>query len=281
MKTILVPTDFSVNAYKALQYAVEISKRNQATIVLMHACQLLESPFVDRQALRAAYNRNLVEEIAGELKVWKSKVTEKAKGVKILTRIYKGSVQKSILQCAIEHVADLVIMGTQGASGLKEVVIGSTTASLISKSTIPVLAIPITYQWKTPANILFCTKGFETGAGPDAPLADIAALFSAQLHVAVFNEVDKVEIHEYLEHDTALTDYRKSFRKKYKLPVASAIQLEGDDFETTLQEYVSRLDIDMLAMVPHRHGFMDRLLHRSRTRQMAYHTKIPLLAIPG
>lgn len=60
MKLILVPTDFSVNAYKALQYAVEISRRSHATIILLNVCQLLESPFVDRQALRAAYNRNLV-----------------------------------------------------------------------------------------------------------------------------------------------------------------------------------------------------------------------------
>lgn len=247
----------------------------------MHACQLLESPFVDRQALRAAYNRNLVEEITGELKVWKSKATEKIKGVKIHTRIYKGSVEKSILQCATEHMADLIIMGTQGASGLKEVIIGSTTASMIGKSRIPVLAVPVTYQWKVPANILLCAKAREAGAGPAELLADMAALFSARLHVAAFNEIDKVAIHDYLEHDMELTDYRKDFRKKYKLPVASAIQLEGEDFETTLQEHINRLDIDLLAMVPHQHGLLDRLLHKSRTKQMAYHTKIPLLAIPG
>lgn len=281
MKVILVPTDFSVNAYKAFQYALEVSVRCEATIILLNVCQLLESPFVDRQALRAAYNQALVEELTAELEVWAAKANEKYRSCSIVTRLYKGPVEKSIFLCSEENSVDLIIMGTQGASGLKEVIIGSTTASIICKSTVPVLAVPATYQWKEPRTVLFCAKELEIKPEVMRPVFDITGLFSASLHLCMFNDLDKVGVNEYLEHERVLDVYQKGFQRKYNHPLASVIHLEGMEFETTLEAYVNKLGVDLLVMSTHKHGLTDRLFRKSHTRKMAFHTRIPLLAIPG
>lgn len=280
MRNLLVPTDFSINAYKAFQYAVEISKRTKATITLMNACQLLESPFIERQSLRQDYNLRLIEELSGELEVWKSKMKKLAPDVAVIPKIYKGPVEKSIMGCSRDIKADLIVMGTQGASGIKEIVIGSTTARIIGRNEIPVLAVPVFREWKAPKNILHCSNNLQVSEQHMLSLFEIADFFSAQLHLATFTDINKVASSSYLEYEDTLSTYRENFPKAYKHTLKSAVQLVGDNFENSLNAYISDTQIDMLAIITHKHRWIDNLFRETTSRKMAHHTKIPLLALP-
>ena len=120
MQKILVPTDFSDNATKAINYAVAIAEKANAEIILLNVTTLLDSTFSSRKALIKEYNNIRVEGIREQLKELQQSIAANNAKVKLTTKLYEGEVQDSILQCATDENADLIIMGTQGASGLKK-----------------------------------------------------------------------------------------------------------------------------------------------------------------
>ena len=105
MKKIIVPTDFSAYANKALAYAVELARKLHARVALVHACDLLDEEFSGHKALIQDYNRERVEELKGKLEGMKELI-QKSEGFTVDTRLYEGPIVTSILQAAGDYGAD-------------------------------------------------------------------------------------------------------------------------------------------------------------------------------
>ena len=158
MKTIFVPTDFSDNADNALYFAIELAKKQNAKLVLIHAFQL---PIVVAAVPYDIINNEKLElkkEAENNLKAQCLKIKHSGN----LTYEYileEGPAVDVILKHAKEKKADIIIMGTKGASGLKAVLFGSITESVIEKTELPVLAIPNKTKFSTPIKtITFATN---------------------------------------------------------------------------------------------------------------------------
>ncbi|MBK6991044.1 MAG: universal stress protein [Chitinophagaceae bacterium] len=82
------------------------------------------------------------------------KTITESEGVKIDTKVYFGPTENSIRIATSENNIDMVIMGTLGNTAFVEKVFGSITASVIGKTIVPLLAIPLLSDWKTPKR--FC-----------------------------------------------------------------------------------------------------------------------------
>jgi nucleotide-binding universal stress UspA family protein len=67
----------------------------------------------------------------------------------------------------------------------------------------------------------------------------------------------------------------------YNEETLTSAHLTGEDFETTLQNFIRENDIDILVMVTYQNTFWSRIFNPSKTKRMSYHTNIPLLAIPA
>jgi nucleotide-binding universal stress UspA family protein len=156
MKKILVPTDFSANAMKAIFYAAEIAKKSSATVYLLHVIE----PLTDRIHQPYALHERLEEEIANnrlkELNLLQKSIALTYPGFKTEADLANGTVTNSISDFAGNNQIDLIVMGTKGATGLKEIFIGSVAAGSIGRTKIPVLAIPDEYKMEEPDGILFC-----------------------------------------------------------------------------------------------------------------------------
>ena len=148
MKKILVPTDFSLNADRAIDYAVQIAKLNEATIYLIHACDHLDTLYMESAIPEREYNKAITDAAFDKLEILRRSI-EETEQVLVNIQFYSGPINDTILVAAEEHNVDLIIMGTLGISGLKDKIFGSRTASVISKSKVPVLAIPLEYDCKT------------------------------------------------------------------------------------------------------------------------------------
>ena len=119
MKNILVPTDFSLNADKALDFAVQIANQAKAEIHLIHACDLIDTIFKDNQTMYKEYNQTICDKANENLSILKKSI-EDTENISVHIKLYKGNITDAILQAADEHHADLIIMGTLGEAGLKE-----------------------------------------------------------------------------------------------------------------------------------------------------------------
>ena len=280
MQKILVPTDFSDNAKKAIDYAVAVAEKANAEIVLLNVTTLLDSTFSSRKALIKEYNNTRVEGIREQLKELQQSIAANNAKVKLTTKLYKGEVQDSILQCATDENADLIIMGTQGASGLKKIFIGSITAGIIGNTTVPVLAIPKKAEWKKLENILFATRQLDVDNKIFTPILKLAQLEAALIHVAVFTDTDDDDAGDYMEHGRLLNAYRQTLPSRYKDINFKTVELDGEEFDATIEQYINNNQIDMMVMTTHKRSFWESVFNSSMTKEMSYHINIPLLAIP-
>ncbi len=279
MKKILVPTDFSPNAARAIDYAVQIAKLNQATIYIIHACDNLDTLNMENVQLRREYNKKITDKAFDNLEMIRRSI-EETEQVLVNIQLYSGPVNDTILLAAQEHNTDLVIMGTLGISGIKEAIFGSKTASVISNTTIPVLAIPLEYDWSPPSKFLLAINHFDEVSDILYPVFDLAKTFKAEVRLTIFTDEDNIVSSNYLTDAREIKFAEDKLRKKYSDLVINAEHLTGRHFEESINEFIESNQIDLLAMMTHKRSFIGSIFNRSITRKMSYHSKVPILAIP-
>jgi nucleotide-binding universal stress UspA family protein len=280
MKKILVPTDFSPNADKALDYAINIAKKSKATIILVHICDLLDVTLNVQEGADETYNKKDPFGLRKKLSVY-SRSIKAAEGVKVQTKLYRGLVAEVIVDAAKDLFADLIVMGTLGNAGVTERIFGGKTAAVISKTTVPVLAIPLLSEWRRPSKILLALKNFSEGnAGIIKIASELADLFNAKLQVVKFlqTSVDPDKI-------SAIKKASSLYARKLKNDSTRiAVQLskpETGNFEKSLDQFLSKNKVDIIAMVTHKRSFIQTLLKPGKTKRMSYRANIPLLALPA
>jgi nucleotide-binding universal stress UspA family protein len=279
MKRILVPTDFSKCADKAIDFAVQSAKIVPIEIVLLHSFEVKDNMYSDYMGVNREFNVSMLNDAKEKLAQLKKNI-EETDGVVVDTFISTNSLYDAITRSVKEKKIDMVVMGTLGASGIKEKLWGSRTAAIIGRSDIPVMVIPIEYEWKKPQNILLATNRFEKEPAILDYLFELAGLYMSRVQVAVFTDEGDDKAITFLNHEHKISEYEEYLTDMYNEETLTSAHLTGEDFETTLQNFIRENDIDILVMVTYQNTFWSRIFNPSKTKRMSYHTNVPLLAIP-
>ncbi|MFT4698113.1 MAG: nucleotide-binding universal stress UspA family protein [Flavobacteriaceae bacterium] len=139
MKRILVPTDFSKQAENALKIAAQIAKKHNSEIFLLHSLEMplhLNSSADSGGMPESLYFIKLAEKHFAE-------VLEKPylNGINVYEAIGHNEIYKDINETVSTKDIDIIVMGSHGSSGFKEMFIGSNTEKVVRTSDIPVLVI--------------------------------------------------------------------------------------------------------------------------------------------
>jgi nucleotide-binding universal stress UspA family protein len=279
MKRILVPTDFSKCADRAIDFAVQSAKMVPIEIILLHSFEVKDNMYFDYMGVNREFNVSMLNDAKEKLAALKKNI-EETDGVVVDTFISTNSLYDAITRSVKEKKMDMVVMGTLGASGIKEKLWGSRTAAIIGRSNIPVMVIPIEYEWKKPQNILLATNRFEKEPAILDYLFELAGLYMSRVQVAVFTGESDDKTITFLNHDHKISEYEEYLTDMYNEETLTSAHLTGEDFETTLQNFIRENDIDILVMVTYQNTFWSRIFNPSKTKRMSYHTNVPLLAIP-
>lgn len=271
-KSILVPTDFSKNANNALDYAISLAKKENAKIILLHAYHVTYvSPEVPMQYIDEITLES-EQEAQKKLKLLSTKVTETAKlKCELITR--QGLAVDLILETIESKKPTLVVMGTKGASGLKEVIMGSNTAKIIDKAECPVIAVPEKASFSPIKHITYATDYNTSDIDALKKLTEIGKLFNARitiLHVCD-NEYTLESEKEYMNK------FKNKVAEKIKYDKTEFKLLQGKQLLKVMEDYISHESPDLFAMSTHHRNLFDRIFGTSSAKKMAYHTKIPLL----
>ena len=131
-KTIVVPTDGSENAKRALEHALAVADRNQAELIVVHVANIVSAiSNFDQTPISGGY---VSEQIAEDME-------ETPAGVKVKSVFEVGSPGPALLAVAKKYNADLIVMGSRGLGPLKGLFMGSVSSYVTSHSTCPVLII--------------------------------------------------------------------------------------------------------------------------------------------
>lgn len=276
MQKILVPTDFSPNALKALTYAAEIADQSGALIYLLHVIE----PKINMATMQTdSLNKINLENKSKELQSVVQSALAIYPNVKIVPYILGDSVVTSMLEYAEKERFDLIVMGTKGAdSGIRKMLIGTVTADAIGKSSIPILSVPLLYELKKPETLLLATDQFEKDEQLFLELTNLAKIFSSSIKIVLVKDKEEERDGEMLEKE--LKGFQFFLQSKFPEITFESEQIEGDDFEETIESYCELHDIDMIAMVSYPKSFWEKLFRKGNTKTMAFHSSIPILAIP-
>mgnify|MGYP001048109038 FL=1 len=270
MKTILVPTDFSDNALNAFKYALEMAGSDKE-FVLMNA---YHSPNAGTGGMLVSITDMLKKESQKDMKAL-IKGIKKQFGESLNLR--GESIHGELLE-AIEYITknqeiDIVVMGTQGASGLKQALIGSNTEKAIREAKVPVIAVPEKGKYDGYDDIVFATDMKEIkDANIMESMLTIAKKFQAKIYILY---VIKEGTEPNIDEDVArlnLDSYFEGIDHSYHV-------VFNDDIEEGINGFIKEVNADLLSMIPRKVSFFDRLFKKSITKQCVYHTKVPLLAI--
>ncbi len=277
MKKILIPTDFSDNAWKAIEYALDLFKDTKCNFYLLHVTTIInyaggETPMVPTSE---TIEKSLLKQSKIELAKLLETIKEKHPNSKhhFMTLASYDYFIDAIRNQVLEKKIDIVVMGTKGASGIKEVIIGSNTGDVITKVKGKILAIPNKTQYKTPKEIVFPTD-YNTFYQSNIlnNIVEFAAMHDSTiriLHVAKKNEELRAfqqENKEYLNDYFA--DIKHSFHK-----------VTNKKIEAGVQCFVESRDIDMIVMIAKNLNLFQQIILKPTVEEISYHTNVPFLVI--
>ena len=275
MRKILVPTDFSPNALKALTYAAEIAEKSGAHIYLLHVIE----PRINMVTMQTdSLNKITIERRSEELNSIVASAQTIYPNVKFTPYLLGESVVPALLAYAEKEEMDLIIMGTNGSGGIKEAIMGTVTAGAIEKTNIPILSVPIYYDLKKPETLLLAIDQFDKQEDLYEELMQIAQLFSANLNIVLVKDNEEKRSSAILEQ--SLKEFMEFLRQHYPNVTVQAELLKEADFEACIINYCDHHNVDLLAMVSYPKSFWEKLFRKGSTRSMAFHSSVPILAIP-
>lgn len=279
MKTILVTTDFSDDAYCALFYISKLMASRECTFYILNVYDEL-TPLAGLKP-KLFGDKNLLK----QLKIAsKEKLTEVFHKIGLdndntkheyITFSRKGALSKIVSKIVKENAVDLVVMGNKGITGAKEIFIGSNTFQVANKINIcPLLAVPKQIDYKTPQEIAFITN-FKKGCtkATIAPLLAIAAMHNAAIRVMHIEE-EILDAEQELKRKL-LENYLKDFEHSFH-----SMQNFSNKAEV-IHSFLVNLNIDMFSMVQYKHSFLEKLVREPVIKNSSSYSDIPLLILPN
>jgi nucleotide-binding universal stress UspA family protein len=268
MRAILVPTDFSENSQKALEFAQEIAERYDAGISLVHA---YHPPVVDSN-LPAEALVELAEQIeilnTKTLKKWETECREE--GFACKSKLVYGAASEVILEEIQAQKPILVVMGRTGKGGWLDKLIGSVASAVAAKAVCPVLVLPPQTQTKTVKKIVYATELERPEENALGFAFNLAEHFKATLDLVKVNAPFEVDV---FEDEQFKNDIEKTFgNKKYTLQT-----IESESVTHGLQKYAGENKADLIVMATRKRDWLTGLINPSVSKKMVLATEIPIL----
>ncbi len=277
MQRILIPTDFSTNAYNALRYVKQLFADTTCTFYLLHTYTpaiyrsdyLLESPgqIGLGDVLKFKAEQNLAKTIK---KIRKEFPNTKHQLVPhVAFNLLYDEIQKMVTN---ENI-DLIVMGTQGATGAKEIFLGTHAVHAMKKSTIPLLVIPPKADYNKPERILLPTD-YEVSLNNNSikELLSIVEKTGAKvdvLHVSSPDGLNNTQKENRQELSALTSDADTEFH-----------DWPDQELIPAIEKFISEHQSDILVMVRNKHTFFERLFIEPVLKKIAFHTDIPFLVLP-
>lgn len=272
MKHLLVPCDFSNAAVEAFKFAVELAASNQSEVMVMKAIDvpiIYEGPYTGGTYV-------LDPPIMAELEARARKDFDQLKSnyvkgnILVSFTIHHGSVAGMIRQIIDDKKPDLVVMGTQGASGWDEFFVGSNTEKIVRHSNVPVMVIRKAPKLASIKDIVLPTTLESDQVDFMAKVKELQSLFGATLHLLIVNTPgnlmrgsgEKQQMEKYTEQN-GLKDFTINIREAFSV-------------EEGITNFVHEIEADMLAMGTHGRKGIAHLFMGSITEDLVNHIHCPI-----
>jgi nucleotide-binding universal stress UspA family protein len=276
MKNILVPTDFSENSINALKYARELYSDISCNFYVLYVGTILDqnkdvgNP-IELENDEGPNTKDQLIDLVDETRNQNTTI-----GHHFYALHEYGFFVPTIKKYVEGHRIDLIVMGTKGASGLKEKVVGSHAGDVITKIQCNTLVIPNKAPIKKPIEIAFPSDFNMFYSHPILrSMTELLELGNGSLRIMnVVQNGDELTTEQEANKEFLLDYLEVSFPNRY-----SVHSLSNQSVKSAIQYYVESRDVDMMVMVAKNLNFIQQILFDSLVEQISFHTKIPFFVI--
>jgi nucleotide-binding universal stress UspA family protein len=271
MKKILVPCDFSKPAINAYRYALDIAAQSKGTVYLLN---VIELPVLHDTVLMPVLNfeEELLKELKTKAVAQFKKMMDKysADGVKVVFEVKFGAVARMIQDHISKQSIDLVVMGSHGASGFREFLIGSNAEKMVRNSPVPVLVIKDFN--KGPITKIVFPNTLETENQEDLVMK-VKALqnfFKAHLYIVWINTPLN------FTSDRITIERLNKFAKRFMFKDYSIQVFNCEEEERGILQFTQQIDGNLIAMGTHSRKGVAHVLSGSLAEDVVNHAQKPV-----
>ncbi len=272
MKSLLLPTDFSTEADNAFALALQLAKQNDAKLHLLHCATVpidwihlsnQEKMYqdVNKKINHAQYKLNMLRE------------TAEKEGIIASAMLSYQDLLKTINQDVEELNIDLLIMGSKGASGFKEFLIGSNTEKLIRHAGCPVLIVKEAINIQDVKTILFPTDL----SSQQIMVAKYAAKWAKMLGAKLC--LTKLNTHYQWIESANFVKEIETFAGQCGINSFEAMTFDADYLEDGIIEAAEKVKAGMIIMGTHKRTGIAHVIAGSVAEDVANHAKRLILTI--
>jgi nucleotide-binding universal stress UspA family protein len=282
MKKLLISTDFSAYAAHAASYGYALAKQIKADITLCNAFIVpAEIPQAGVVVWPMETYNMVLKSSADGLKQLKIDLESKYHSgyTPVVSLVNEMGTLTDVVKSLVDsHPIDLVVMGTHGSSGLSTVILGNHSKRMINESAKPLLLVPFTAPVKPVKKIAYATD-FKH---PEKDLLTIYRLipFAKELDAEILLTHVLNGTHQSPTFKKWLDNMLTDVSNKADYPKIYYRLIKNSEPECGLDWLCEHGQVDILAMLHHKQGFLHNLLYGSHTQKMAEHITIPLLVFP-
>lgn len=275
MKKIIVPVDFSIHSEYALEAAAMLAKRNNAKILALHMLEISEATLINsdnEQQAKALFFLKLAEQ---KFEIFLDK--DYLKGIEITPIVKHFKVFSEVNEVAKEHDVDLIVMGSHGTSGFKEIFVGSNTEKVVRNSDIPVLVIkkkPMALDYK---HVVFSTDFSDEAIRPFINASKLLESFDATIHLLNVNVPGEAFRTSSEMESKALEFLQKvegNLDRKNEVSYVSDFSVERG-----VLRFASKINADLIVIPTHGRKGLAHFIEGSISEDLANHSEIPVLTL--
>jgi nucleotide-binding universal stress UspA family protein len=269
-KTILVATDFSSTAFNAACYAADMAVSISADILLVHIYHLPVAfsevpPAISEEEIRLGAEMGITN-LKNEM------IRRTDNSITVMTEIKYGSFSEQLETICNRIQPYAVILGSQGTTATERFLFGSHAVHAMKYLEWPLITIPPKTTFSSIKKIgLACDFENVLDTVPSEEIKTLVNDFNAKLHVLNISKTMETKS-EIIAESAVLQELLGSLKPEYHF-MASADINEG------IMDFAETNHIDLLIVIPRSHRFIDKLMHRSHTKQFVLHSPVPVVAI--
>lgn len=273
MKKIIVPIDFSEHSEYALETAASIAKKHNSELIVLHMLEL-------SNAVYTASRSSIGEEAVFYLKLAEQKMSKFLdrlflEGLEITPVIKHFKVFKEINEIVDEQQIDLIVMGSHGASGVKEVIIGSNAEKVVRHSTIPVLIVkqnPILVEFNT---AIFASDFSEEVIEAYLKAKTVFDKLDATMNLIYINTPD-TSFKSSVEIDRLVSSFLK--KADGNLESLPDVHVVSDySVEQGILNFSKNIGADLIGVATHGRKGLSHFFEGSISEDIANHSTLPVM----
>ncbi|MEH6748002.1 MAG: universal stress protein [Maribacter arcticus] len=276
MTRILLPTDFSKNSLTAIRYALNLYKDIKCTFYLLNSYMppVYHTEYLMGSPAQIGLGDIVQENSMNNLDNLKKKIEKDFENPlhTFITHSALNVLSSEVTRTVEAEDIDIVIMGTQGATGAKEILFGTNTVHVIKNSKCPVLVIPSGFEYEAPEQILF-PNDFEVELNKSS---------LSQLLKIVNTHVSQVNVMHVYTGDDLNPVQLKHKEKLEKVLSKNALfhEVSSNEIIAAINTFQVKRKINLLVMVQNKHTFFERLFIEPVIKKIGFHVTVPFMVIP-